>query len=177
MKPAPAGQFGEGAKVEINRLVQEGCSVTYCTGNAKWTFERLVAPGCTIPELHVRVQPGPDLFDFVGIAVVAKLSNSGRLLEDDRFLFLQGNYSKIASLPHASRKWSGMELLLDPHHHGKVFIQSIFVTDAPTYKEFGINYTGKRLLVALCYVCFFICGILLQAMQEITNKSTCHCRG
>ena len=172
LKPARTGQFGEGAKVEINRLVQEGSSVTYCTGNATWTFERLVSPGCTIPELHVRVQPGSDLFEFVGIAVVAKPSYSGRLLEDERFLFLQENYPKIASLPHPSRKWSGMEILLDPRHHGKVFVQSIYVADAPTYKEFGINYTGKHLLVAMCCFCFFICGILMQAIQEITHKST-----
>ncbi|DBA84447.1 TPA: hypothetical protein ACH3X1_006080 [Trebouxia sp. C0004] len=50
---------------------------------------------------------------------MANPSYSGRLLEDERFLFLQENYPKIASLPHPSRKWSGMELLLDPHHHGK----------------------------------------------------------
>lgn len=50
------GQFGEGAKVEINRLIQEGCSVQYWTGNAAWTFGRRVAQGCSVPELHVVVE-------------------------------------------------------------------------------------------------------------------------
>ncbi|KAL0040317.1 hypothetical protein WJX77_003270 [Trebouxia sp. C0004] len=75
---------------------------------------------------------------------MANPSYSGRLLEDERFLFLQENYPKIASLPHPSRKWSGMELLLDPHHHGKVFIQSIYVTDAPTYQDWGSTTQGIR---------------------------------
>ena len=52
-----------------------------------------------------------------------------------------------------------MEVLLDPRHHGKVFIQSIHLKDAPTYKGFGINYTGKLILVALCHSCFLICGV------------------
>ena len=33
-----AGQFAEGAKVKISRLVQEGCTVRYWTGSATWTF-------------------------------------------------------------------------------------------------------------------------------------------
>lgn len=74
---------------------------------------------------------------------MANSNYSGRLLEVIRFLFLQGQYDKIASAPVPSCKWSGMEILLDVCHHGKVFIHSIFVMDAPTYKEFGINYTNK----------------------------------
>lgn len=155
---AHAGHFGEGAKVEINRLVQEGCTVTYCTGNAIWMFERAVAPGCTIPELHVKIHPGLDTFDFVGIAITAKYNYSGRLLEDERFLFLLRHYNKIASAPVPSRDWSGMELLLDPCHHGKVFVQSIFVMDAPTYKEFGIKYTGR--LIFLAVVVLTLCLLL-----------------
>ena len=138
-----SGQFGEGAKVEINRLVQEDCTVKYWTGNAAWTFGRRTAQGCTIPELHVTVQPGPVSFDFVGIAVAANSSYSGQLLDVSKFLFLQGSYDKIASMPIPSWKWSGMELLLEPQHHAKVFIQGIFVANAPSYKGFGINYTGK----------------------------------
>lgn len=106
-------------------------------------FERAFAPGCTIPELHVTVQPGSDIFDFVGIAVTAESKYSGRLLEEDRFLFLQGCYDKIGSAPDSSRHWSGMELLLDPRHHGKIFNHGIFMQDAPAYMEFGMNYTGK----------------------------------
>lgn len=74
---------------------------------------------------------------------MAKSNYSSWLLEVERFLFLQGQYDKIASAPVPSRKWSGTEILLDLCHHGRVFIHSIFVMDAPTYKEFGINYTGK----------------------------------
>ena len=171
-----AGQFGEGAKVEINRLVQEDCTVNYCTGNAIWTFERFPAPGCTIPELHAKVQPALDLFDFVSISVEAKPSYLGHLLEDESFLFLQGSYAKIASVPCSSRNWSGMELLLDQRHHGKVFIQSVLVTDAPTYKKFGINYTGKYILEALwhifCLLCTFASNIggrgqVNMTLQEI----------
>ena len=138
-----SGQFGEGAKVEINRLIQEGCTVRYWTGNAAWTFGRTTAQGCIIPELHVTVQPGPDLFDFVGIAVAANSSYSDQLLDVSKFLFLQASYEKIASMPIPTWRWSGMELLLEPRHHAKVFIQGVSVADAPSYKGFGINYTGK----------------------------------
>lgn len=86
-----SGQFGEGAKVEINRLIQEGSTVEYCTGNAAWTFGRTTTQGCTVPELHVTVQPGPDLYDFVGIAVTAQNSYSDQLLDVSKFLFLQGS--------------------------------------------------------------------------------------
>ena len=77
------------------------------------------------------------------------MAKSGRLLEEERFLFLQDDNEKIASASIPSRDWSGLELLLDPRHHGKVFIQSIFVMDAPTYKGFGINYTGKAISPAV----------------------------
>ena len=129
--------------MEINRLVQEGCTVRYWTGNATWTFERITAHCCSIPELHVIVQPGPEVFDFVGIAIVASVNYASQLLDTARFLFLQGAYDRIASIPQSSRKWSGMELLLEERHVGKMFIQSIFVAEAPKYKGFGINYTGK----------------------------------
>ena len=137
------GQYGEGAKVEINRLVQEGCKVKYHTGNATWTFERLKTPGCTMPELHVRVQPGEQLYDCVCIAIVTGPQYKGRLLELDRFLFLQGPYSHLASRVLPNQQWSGMELLLDQSHWGKVFIHGIFVAKASKYKEFGLNYTGE----------------------------------
>lgn len=113
-----------------------------------WRFERRTSPGCTIPELHVKVQPGSDCFEFVGIAIMTSSSYAGHLLENDRFLFFQGSYGKLASVPTASKKWSGLEILLDEPHHGKVFIHSIFVVNAPTYKGFGLNYTGKCILIA-----------------------------
>lgn len=58
--------------------------MAYCTGNATWTFEQAVAPGCTIAELHVDVQPGSDIFDFVSIAIMAKSDYSAQLLEEDQ---------------------------------------------------------------------------------------------
>lgn len=138
--------------MEINRLVQEGCTVRYWTGNATWTFDRMAAPGCTIPELHVRVQPGQELYDFVGIAITAKPTYPGRLLEVERFLFLQGNYIKLASNSYPNRRWTGMELLLDPSHWGKVFIHGIHIAEAWSYKQFGLNYTVRcRACVCLVY--------------------------
>ena len=138
-----AGQFGEGAKVEINRLLQEGCTVKYWTGNANWTFKRLPAPGCTIPELHVQVRPGPKLYKFVSILIIAPSSYPQRLLEVETFLFLQGDYRKVASMMYPDRPWTGMELLLDQIHWGKVFIHGIYVSEAESYKQFGLNYTGR----------------------------------
>ena len=114
--------------------------------NAAWTFIRQPTPGCTIPELHVKVQPGRDVFDFVGIAVVAKAGYAGRLLETDRFLFLHGDYSKFASKVLPRRRWKCMELLIDEPHWGKIFIHGIFLTNALTYKKFGLNYTGAQSL-------------------------------
>lgn len=141
-----AGQFGEGGKVEINRLVQEGCTVKYWTGNATWTFARLTAPGCTKPELHVTVQPGQEVYHFVGIAISATPTHQQRLLQVDQCLFLQGNYSKIASEVNPKRRYTGMELLLDQSHWGKVFVQGMYVVDEETYKQFGLNYTGRSLV-------------------------------
>ena len=145
-----AGQYGEGAKVEINRLIGEGCTVKYWTGNAAWTFDRRPTPGCSIPELHVTVQPGGNVYDFVSIAIIAEPGYRGNLLETDNFLFLQGSYSKLASQMRPDMKLSGMELLLDQPHWGKVFIHGIFVTKAPFYKLFGLNYTGESAVLSFC---------------------------
>ena len=143
--------------MEINRLIQEGCTVAYWTGNATWTFGRATTTGCTIPELHVTVQPGDDdMFDFVGIVIEAQSSCGCQLLEANHFLFLQGNYDKIASTPNPTTKWSGVELLLEQRHHAKVFIHGIFVADAQTYKGVGLNYTGMFLssMHTNCLVCY-----------------------
>lgn len=80
------------------------------------------------------------------MAVMSTPNYRGRLLDVGRFLLLQGQYNKISAPPLPSgSSMSGMELLLDQRHHGKVFIKGIFVAEASTYKAFGINYTGKLL--------------------------------
>lgn len=61
------------------------CEILYRQCNLD--IKRAVAAGCTIPELHVNVQPGSDKFDFVSIAIMAKSGYPGRLLEEERFLF------------------------------------------------------------------------------------------
>ena len=167
MKPAVAGHFGEGAKVEINRLVQEDCTVQYWTGNAAWTFDRRCAEGCTKEELHVIVTPGQELYDFVAVAVIAESSYKGRLLEQDRFLFLQGDYHKFSSPALDAQSWSGLELLIEEAHWGKAYLHGILVANAPTYTRFGLNYTGKW-----CVVRYFI--LLTYCMSARPSAACSH---
>jgi hypothetical protein len=54
-KPYTAGHFGEGMKVQINRLLADGkCNgITYVTGTCKWDLKHMQAQHCTNETLHV----------------------------------------------------------------------------------------------------------------------------
>ena len=107
----------------------------------------LTSGGCTTEELHVIVTPGQELYDFVAVAVIAESTYKGRLLEPNRFLFLQGDYPKFSSRVLDVQTWSGLELLIEEAHSGKAYLHGILVADAPTYMRFGLNYTGKWCVV------------------------------
>ena len=130
----------------MNRLLQEGGTVQYWVANTQWLFLRQPAPGCTVEELYAQVQTLEHKFyDFVGAVIISPPEYPYQLFNKSRFLFLQGNYAKIASPVTSKHKWSGMELLLDPVHHGKIFCHSILVKNSIHFIGFGLNYTGKHL--------------------------------
>ncbi len=54
-KAHTAGHFGEGVKVQINRLLAEGqcSSISYLTGRSKWEFKHITALHCDYETLHV----------------------------------------------------------------------------------------------------------------------------
>ena len=141
-----AGQFGDRGKTEVNRLLQEGGSVQYWVANTHWWFLRQPAPGCTTEELYAQVLAVQDNFyDCVGMLIIGRRHYSHQLLDKRRFLFLQGSYDRMSAPATSQHKWSGMELLLDPTHHGKIFCHGMFVKEAADFLGFGLNYTGKPL--------------------------------
>eukprot|EP00898_Chlorokybus_atmophyticus_P000410 jgi/Chlat1/136/Chrsp1S03095 len=52
-----AGNFGEGMKVQINRLIASGASARYVTGNNLWNFEYRRDPGFTQDSLNLVITP------------------------------------------------------------------------------------------------------------------------
>ena len=98
-KPYAAGHFGEGMKVQINRLiVDRKVSVTYTTGICAWDFSHACAPHCEMTTLHVRTNRlaqhhgHPSLDPHRLEETVCSIRGSSALfppLNNSQFLFLQ----------------------------------------------------------------------------------------
>lgn len=148
-----AGYFGEGAKVELNRLVAKGASVQYHTGNVLWRFEYLKADGCENPELHIlstkKTQPA-DGHTTMRISFPVKWYSKGKqiyaALDFGNYLFFQDTYPALSwPLPRKAKSddIAGLEILPDPKHHGRIFAHGMPVCMESSLNGFGLNYLGK----------------------------------
>ena len=117
--------------------------VKYYIANTVWSFVREPAPECEVAELYAKIKASGNRFhDYVGVLIVTGQNYSQQLLDEGRFLSLQGQYDWIASPSTAGQQWSGMELLLGAEHHQKIYCHGIFVANCISYDGFGLNYTG-----------------------------------
>ncbi len=156
---AAAGYFGDGVKAEINCLLRAGASVEYRTGNVLWTFQYLCASGHEQRELHIISSRQSDASCgniTMTISVPAKSRQKAPSLNLRSYLFFQGSYSAL-TWPVSSRARevkvrhsgiSGLEILPDPEHHGRVFVHGMPVMHKKTsLKGFGLNYLGEPLSI------------------------------
>ncbi|KAL6076901.1 Mg2+ and Co2+ transporter CorB [Balamuthia mandrillaris] len=162
-----AGFFGEGVKVEINRLVASGVDVRYWTAGCRWEFFHATNAEATssnpVQELAVRfhhqnghsgssvspVGPLHTLVELLGLP-----SSSFNPLH---FLFLASSPPSSPSsssstrdsptaTPLQCRGYRGLNLLLDSTFHGQVFVHGIFVQEeTASLHGLGLNLVASGL--------------------------------
>ena len=141
---ALAGYFGEGVKVEINRLMDEGSRVAYFTNNSVWNFcynERQV--------LHARIEPCQTPPNVTRV----QLTNVPlEAYQPAEFLFINPCNAVLSSQPNLSgnnnSSLSGLDILFDYANQGRVYVHGILVKSFPDM-SFGLNYTGVCNMSAL----------------------------
>ena len=146
-----AGQYGEGVKVEINRLIQAGCTVEYHTANMLWKFGRRRERASSSQDLlymHSVVQP--TTVSDTSMTIAAPVASSGAFeyldLQETDYIFLRaaGSYDSYCCIPRhlGSQSSFGMEILFDQRDHGRLYVRDFFVCSDPLLKGFGLNYLG-----------------------------------
>ena len=144
------GYFGEGVKVEVNRLVAAGASVEYRTANVLWTFEYLRAKGCETEELHIvsrRQFGGVDGNTTMTISTPAQDGKLHASLDFKKYLFFQDSYRAFTWPLNPRSKpddIAGLEILPDSQHHGCIFAHGMPVCVDRKLKGFGLDYLGMR---------------------------------
>ncbi|KAG5191602.1 hypothetical protein JKP88DRAFT_285029 [Tribonema minus] len=143
---AHAGAFGEGMKVEINRVTAGGARVVAATGARLWTFahEQMAALGgvaaAAARTLVVRVAAAAVACDATTLVARGLRAR----LDAEDFLFLQQRSARPSLLSRDDFPASTVELLTAARHRGAVFVHGIRVkrADPAHLAAFGINYTG-----------------------------------
>ena len=150
----PAGMFGEGMKVEMNRLLASGCKVRYWTANMIWKFGYAADhPGALQQTLHLTAEYLPQRSPDTTI-VIADPSHAlpgEHLLQRDRFLLFDPPEPEQAcggSMP-AGQESCSLQLLLDKQYRGRVYVHGTFIMEErllniPGHMQFGMNFTGSK---------------------------------
>jgi len=132
---AAAGCFGEGMKVELNRLVAAATSAHILTGDAVWGFHHRPMAGSAKAQLVLTMESSPaprcphtsHLLRGVGL----------RPVDVAQFLFLQ-------PLGKGDLRFRGdlLEILAGPSAAGNVYVQGIHVWSCPSLVGCGLNFVG-----------------------------------
>ncbi len=130
-----AGYFGEGVKVEINRLSACGATVTYRTGGHEWIFGYNPSNELCV-EFYCLQRPNA-FFQ-------AEILNIGSdaLPKEENFLFLQPDHTALCLRPPSGTH--GVSILLHPNHVGKFYLHGIRVelSNTSLHHLFGLDYSG-----------------------------------
>eukprot|EP00164_Ancoracysta_twista_P008434 GFYU01012208.1.p1 GENE.GFYU01012208.1~~GFYU01012208.1.p1 ORF type:complete len:893 (-),score=166.06 GFYU01012208.1:101-2779(-) len=156
-----AGAYGEGMKIEINRLVARGVLVKIFTGCQMWEFYHATEQGSTESKLWMTVSQTGDLCNHLSICLQGTREMFGSALIDrSKFLFLQpqgvdqpmdpafrsGRRSQQCRCADPActdpKCWPLVEILLHDNHAGKVYARGIFVCEEPLLKRIGFNFVG-----------------------------------
>ncbi|KAG5190896.1 hypothetical protein JKP88DRAFT_251844 [Tribonema minus] len=138
-----AGAFGEGMKVEINKLVSGGASVVCATGGRLWTFAHRPGVGLAGPDQRVFVV-SVDAAAVPSEHTTILVRGVSQRLDPMRYLFLLPESQRHSELGRNRFPALRMELLTDEQHRGKAFVHGIFMKrfSAGKLSTFSFNYTG-----------------------------------
>jgi hypothetical protein len=126
--------------VEINCLLREGFSVQYITGQTTWSFRHELDGLGQIPVLNLISEIVPEYEPETVMRISGP--HEGTLVNPKNYLFFQRDY-KCFSCPSTSKDTiSGLEVLCDADHFGRMYVSGIFVMEAPKLKGMGLNYVG-----------------------------------
>ena len=136
-----AGKFGEGFKLEINKLKSKNCSVLYKTGNSLWDFKYIMQDEEQILAVEsTKVGYSPHL--VVCVEFTKKFINPHDVAN---YLLLQHDYDCVDHPYMEGNNNSGIEVLLEEDHCSKIFVNGIFVKrDDAFFPNIGINYKGCK---------------------------------
>jgi hypothetical protein len=141
---AAAGCFGEGMKVEINRLVARGVGVVVFTGGSRWDFGYRTSEqqGSTLVACATASHfCGHTSFLVSGAEATfaAQLPAAGlSKVDENEFLFLN------PPADPAHMKGDLLEVLLEERFYGSLYVNGILVLKDPLVPEFGLNFVGPK---------------------------------
>ena len=179
-----AGQFGEGVKVEINRLIQDGCTVEYRTGSMLWQFFNQREHSRSQQDLlHMRSVAQSTSQPDTSMIIWAPASSSLRPheyldLDETQFLFLRPAYDsyRCVAKDYGLKSAFGMEILYDERDVGKLFVRDIYVCTEPKLKGLGLNYLGttKSSLGLSRYRTLVSVTTMMHELHELLSLSKIH---
>jgi hypothetical protein len=167
-----AGCFGEGMKVEVNRLASSGVDVRYVTAGTVWRFHHPPTdphgePGpndAFVTDISPVTSPDHHLPPLLRDVVGAELYNPGDtyvclsglrepLLKTADFLFLQPGADGMCEVPWVLPRGPilavradnvpPLRVLLGEEHAGRIYAHGIFVRDArEDIPGFGLEFGG-----------------------------------
>jgi len=130
-----AGFFGEGVKVEINRLVVADSRIRYRTANTEWTFF-FATPSEAQRVLSVRVEAASSRSrDSTTDTEISLESLPEHVFHAEDFLFLLPPTLAVAA--------SDLSVLLDRRLVSRVHLHGIFVKCFPELNHFGLDFSGR----------------------------------
>eukprot|EP00899_Mesostigma_viride_P008023 jgi/Mesvir1/17221/Mv07635-RA.1 len=144
LPPFSTGCFGEGMKVEINRLVSHDVNVSIVTGARRWHFqhEAAEAEGCQGKILHVYTYPA-DPCRHTSMVLMGPRDQLAPV-DPALFLFLQPMDSGAPMDPANRCSSQKLEVLLNKQHEGNVYVRGILVQHLEGLKGLGLNFIGAH---------------------------------
>uniref|UniRef100_A0A0G4IG08 Uncharacterized protein n=1 Tax=Chromera velia CCMP2878 TaxID=1169474 RepID=A0A0G4IG08_9ALVE len=131
-----AGCYGEGMKVEINRLTSAGVRIFCQSGSTAMCFRHQHPPSSSTRQSLFKVSsPYPGGFISKHTTFVLDLTSSQTPFMNARdLLYLHPRASPISD--------GVLEVLLEPLHHSRIYVKDLFVQEESRLPRMGLNYLG-----------------------------------
>mmetsp|Transcript_11159 Transcript_11159/g.20053 ORF Transcript_11159/g.20053 Transcript_11159/m.20053 type:complete len:702 (-) Transcript_11159:1500-3605(-) len=141
---AAASCFGEGMKVEVNRLVVAGMDVRVFTGYSDWLFSHCPIDGSGSGNTVLFMSPRPCGAPPVWCPHTSFVIHRRTPAMTDKWPIDTGNFLFLRpSDPANCFRGHTQEVLLSEEHVGRVYVHGIHVQTFPTLLGFGLNYVGS----------------------------------
>jgi len=137
-----AGCYGEGMKVEINRMISSKKAVSCYTNGQRWTFGYINNAGGKVNTLQVLIENGQWAYwSHLTFEITCPPPESDDwLITSNQFLFLEP--TGLPDNTIFASNGETVEVLISPHTKGKIFAKGIFVKNEPELHNFGLNFIG-----------------------------------